>query len=120
MEPVSLIITALVTGAAEAMGGDAFKSFKDLIKSKFAGKPKAEMILAEHEKQPEVWEAPLKAELVEVGADQDQEILNKAKELLELLKPQEAAKGTFNIKTGDVKGTVAGQISGGEFHQNIS
>ncbi|MDZ8028953.1 MAG: hypothetical protein RMY36_030640 [Nostoc sp. SerVER01] len=120
MEPVSIILTALMTGAAEAIGGDAFNSLKNLIKRKFVGKSKAEMILAEYEKQPEVWEAPLKAELVEVGADKDEDILKKAKELLELVKPQEIS-GTSNINIGgDAKGVVGYNISGNINQGNIS
>lgn len=119
MEPVSLILTALVTGAAEAIGGDAYKRLKDVIKHKFAGKPRAEMVLAEHEKQPEVWEKPLEAELIEVGADKDEEIIKKAQELLKLTHPQEAAQGKFKINAEQIKGIV-GDIKGGTVNQTIN
>ncbi|MBD2677015.1 MULTISPECIES: hypothetical protein [Nostoc] len=120
MEPVSLIISALVTGAAETIGGNAFNSLKDLIKRKFADKSKAEIILARDEKQPEVWEESLRAELVKVGADQDEEILKKAKELLELVKHQEVA-GTNKINIGrDAKGVIADTIHGNITQGDIS
>ena len=123
MEPISLIIAALVAGAAKAAGDaapDAYKGLKVLIKRKFAGEPKAEMVLEEHEKDPETYEAPLKKKLAEAGADRDEEIVKAAQELLKQLKPEDSAAGKFNLKVaGDIKGIV-GDISGGEIHQNIS
>ncbi|MGJ5676786.1 MAG: hypothetical protein ACR9NN_24820 [Nostochopsis sp.] len=125
MEPVSVIIAALVAGAAKTAGevaGDAYKGLKVLIQRKFvsAGKSGAEYVLAKHEEKPQAWQEPLKAELVEAGADKDEEIIKQAQELLKQLKPQEVAAGKFNLKvSGDVKGIV-GEISGGTINQDIS
>ncbi len=124
MEPISLIIAALVAGATKAASNvapDAYKGLKALIKRKFAGEPKAEMVLEEHETDPETYEAPLKKKLAEAGADKDEEIINKAESLLKQLKPEEAATiiQNYNV-SGDVKG-ILGNVSGGkiDFH-NIS
>ncbi len=112
MEPISLIVAALVAGAAKAAGDaapDAYKGLKALIKRKFAGEPKAEMILEEHEQDPETYELPLKKKLAEAGADKDEEIVKVAQELLKQLKPQESASGKYNIVfQGEVKGIVIG------------
>ena len=100
MEPISLIIAALVAGAAKVAGDaapDAYNGLKALIKRKFAGEPKAEMVLEEHETDPETYEAPLKKKLAEAGADKDEEIIKKAQELLEQLKPEEAATFILNL-----------------------
>ena len=123
MDPISLIIAALVAGAAKAAGDaapDAYNGLKALIKRKFAGEPKAEMVLEEHETDPETYEVPLKKKLVEAGADKDEEIIKAAQELLKQLKPEESAAGKFNLNiAGDVKGIV-GDISGGEINLDIS
>ncbi len=123
MEPISLIIAALVAGAAKAAGDvapDAYNGLKALIKGKFAGEPKAEMVLEEHETDPKTYEAPLKKKLAEAGADKDKEIIKAAEELLKQLKPVASESGIqFNI-TGDINGIVAGQISGGDFNQTIN
>ena len=112
MEPVTLILSALAAGAAKAAGDtvpDGYKALKELIKRKFASKPQAEMVLEEHEKDPETYEVPLKKKLVEAGADKDEEIIKKAQELLKLANPEEAAKGKFNLKIdGNVQGLVQG------------
>ncbi|MDJ0899441.1 MAG: hypothetical protein QNJ55_11575 [Xenococcus sp. MO_188.B8] len=124
MEPISLIITALsgaavaaVQGAAHGISqgltqGSAQKAYNDLkalIKRKFAGEPKAEMVLEEHETDPETYEAPLKKKLAEAGADKDKEIIKAAQELLKQLKPEESKAGKFNVVfQGEAKGVQIG------------
>jgi len=122
VDPITLILTALVAGTAKAAGDavpDAYKGLKTLIQKKLAGKPAAEMVLAEHEKDPETYAAPLKKNLVEAGVDQDTEILKAAQELLEQLKPQEAAPGSINIGQG-AKGIIGQTVTGATITGNIS
>ncbi|MDJ0577259.1 MAG: hypothetical protein QNJ65_19135 [Xenococcaceae cyanobacterium MO_234.B1] len=112
MDPISLIIAALVAGAAKAAGDaapDAYNGLKALIKRKFAGEAKAEMVLEEHETDPETYEAPLKKKLAEAGADKDEEIIKAAQELLKQLKPEESKAGKYNVVfQGEVKGIQVG------------
>ena len=112
MEPISLIIAALVAGAAKAAGDaapDAYNGLKALIKRKFAGEPKAEMVLEEHEQDPETYEAPLKKKLAEAGADKDEEIIKVARELLKQIKSEEPAAGKFKTEfQAEVKGAQVG------------
>ncbi len=119
MEPISLILSALAAGAAKAAGEaapDAYNGLKALIKRKFAGEPKAEMVLEEHEQDPETYEAPLKKKLAEAGADKDEEIIKEAQELLKQLKPEQVAGGNINVGR-DIKGVSAYNISGGKISQ---
>jgi len=115
MEPVTLILSALVAGAAKAATDavpDAYNGLKALIKKKFEGKPAAQMVLEEHEKDPETYEAPLKKNLIETGIDKDKAIIEKAQELMKALAPQGAAAGSYNVSVaGDVYG-VAGRNEG--------
>jgi ABC-type dipeptide/oligopeptide/nickel transport system ATPase component len=113
IEPISLIIEALITGAkavASSSVQDAYKGLKSLIQGKFAGKQKAEMVLAEHEKAPEVWKEPLKSVLLETAADKDEEILQLAQKLMAMANPQQAAIGKYNLQIsgGKVQGVVIG------------
>lgn len=116
MDPVTLILSALATGAAKAAGDaapDAYKALRELIKRKFASKPQAEMVLEEHEKDPETYEVPLKKKLVEVEADKDEEILKKAQELLDKIKEQPGGQEIINqTQTNTASGnTVSGNFS---------
>ena len=120
MEPISLIASALAIGAAKAAGQNAYNRLKAMVKGKFAGEATAEMILEEHEKEPETYEVPLKKKLAEAGADRDEEVIQTAQELLKQLEPDAAATGKFDIQVqGDIKGIV-GDISGGNVNQTIS
>ncbi len=82
---------------------------KALIKRKFAGEPKAEMVLEEHESDPETYEAPLKKKLTEAGADQDDAILQAAQALLAELNPEAASTGKYQVTfQGEAKGVIVG------------
>lgn len=116
MDPISLIIAALGAGAIAAAKDtagtavkDAYQGLKTLIKKKFESEPKAQMVLEEHEKDPETYEAPLKKKLAEAGVDQDAEIIKLAQELLKQEKPEESAAGKYNtVFQGEVKGIQVG------------
>lgn len=100
MEPTSLIIAALVAGATKAAGDiapDVYNGLKTLIMRKFAGDSTAEMVLEEHKKDPETFDVPLKKKLADTGANKDNEIIEKAQELLKQLEPKESASGKCNI-----------------------
>lgn len=127
MDPISVVIAALSAGAIAATKDtagtavkDIYEALKTLIKKKFAGEPKAEMVLEEHAQDPETYNAALKKKLAEAGADQDEEILKLAQELLKQEKPEDSAAGQYsNQIQRDFKG-IQGAISGGKIDQNIS
>jgi lipoprotein-anchoring transpeptidase ErfK/SrfK len=115
MEPTSLIVAALVAGAAAAARDtasqaikDAYSGLKSLVQKRFADKPEAEVALAQHEKKPEVWQEPLKDALAETGANQDDEIVQQAQQVLKLVNPQQASQGKYNVQIGEGKGIVIG------------
>lgn len=66
MDPVTLILTAC---GGRGFGGrkmllrsaitDAYNGLKGLVPRKLAGRPDAELVLARHEQDPQVWEKPL-------------------------------------------------------------
>jgi hypothetical protein len=114
MDPVTLIVTALATGAAAAakdIGGDAVKSafngLKNFIAQRFGGKPDVVEAVAKVEQSPDSngRKETLKEELQAVGADQDQELLAKVQEFVKLLE----SKGvSVNQSIGNVTATVSG------------
>ncbi len=116
MDPLTLILMALASGVTAATQEvdseavkDAYHGLRALLQSKFAGQPEAELVLAKHEEKPKVWEAPLKEALVEVAADQDEEIIRAAQKLMGQLNPQQAVAGKYNVQiTGKVQGFVLG------------
>jgi len=122
MDPISLVLAALATGAAKAAGDaipDAYTGLKALIKRKFQSNAAAAVVLEEYEKDPETYETPLKKKLTEAEVDRDADIVKAAEELLKQLEPEAAVAGKFNLQvSGDIKGIV-GDVSGGTISQNI-
>lgn len=115
MDPLSMIVAALAAGASAAVkdtAGQAVKegyaALKALVKRKFGGKQTAEAVLENHEAEPEVWGRPLEKELADAGADQDEELVLKAKELLALADPGGTAAGKYNVAISGGKGIYVG------------
>lgn len=114
---LTLILTALTAGAvagikdtADEAVKDTYHKLKTLLQKKFADRPTAILALAEHEKKPAVWKAPLEEELKETEANKDQEIISLAQELMTLVQPQQVTIGKFTIQnTGNVQGQIIGE-----------
>jgi hypothetical protein len=116
MDSISLIIAALIGGAAKAAGDappDAYNALKALIKRKFGGDKKAEMVLEEHETDPETYEAPLKKKLAEAGADKDEEIIKEAQNLLNKLQKLPDGQQIINQAQNN---TASDNTVGGDFN----
>ena len=118
MDPITLIVTALVAGVADTANQavkDAYNGLKTLILHKFADKPKAQETLADHEQDPETYEKPLKKALTEAHIEEDQAILEAAQRVMTLVQPQQAAMGKYNVQiTGNVQGFAQGD------HQQVT
>lgn len=116
MNAVNLIEAALAAGAigiAKAIFGEAdkqaYQSLKTLVQGQFAGKSDAELVLVKHEKKPSAWREPLKEVLVETGADKEEDIIEAAQKLMNLVNSQPAAMSKFNTQVyGNVEGFVQG------------
>ncbi|GAB2519472.1 hypothetical protein GCM10027167_23060 [Nocardia heshunensis] len=88
---MTMIMTALVAGVAKGVGegastavADAYHALKTGLARLFGGNPAAELVLAQHESDPDVWQVPLTKVLTETGADRDEQILAAAEQLLAL------------------------------------
>lgn len=105
MDPITLIVSAVVAGAALAAKDvgvqavkDGYVGLKKLIVSKFGGGAQAAIEQLEQQaKTPQTpetepiqqaWESTLKATLTAAKAGQDQEVLKQAQSFMELLKQQ--------------------------------
>jgi hypothetical protein len=112
MDPVALIVSALIAGAASA-GKDAasnavkdgYSGLKALLQRRFQGKPSAETALVEAEIDPDTWGKPLAKAVAEHGSDQ--EVVALAQQLLQLLQAQQSASSSkYDIKMDNAQGTI--------------
>jgi hypothetical protein len=106
-----VIVAALTAGAvagtqdaASSAIKDTYAALKALLRDRLKGRKAAETALEEHEKEPEVWESPLKQQLAKAGVDKDPEVLARADELL-------AAARSGGSRGGDVYNVDARRAS---------
>lgn len=118
MDPITLILTALGAGLTAASQSvlsdavkDAYSELKTLIQRKFAGKPSAEVALIEHETDPQIWQAPLKKALIQEHLDQDSEILQAARVLLNEIQAQPGGEHYIQSIIGNYNAQVQGSGS---------
>lgn len=81
-------------GLANAGFKDLYEKWKGLIQSKIGGTSIAktiepEKLLDQYEQSPKIWEPPMKAALDEAQVCKDEEIVNGALRLLDLMKPSQ-------------------------------
>lgn len=107
MEPISLILAALVAGATAATKDtagmavkDAYNGLKELIKKNFAeqGKDDPSTIIDKYEKKPEVTKPLLEDELKEAGLKKDEEILKAAEAVMTKKDPEGASTGKYDFR----------------------
>lgn len=128
MDPVTLIVAALVAGTVRSVDGvadqslkDAYAGLKGLLKRFFKDRPAAEMVLEEHGKDPATYVIPLEKHLLETGAAQDAQVLEAAQKLLAVSDPEGTRGGVY--KVGAIKavgGSVAAAHIEGGVHMNQS
>jgi hypothetical protein len=119
MDPITLIVTALIagatTGALDSVKDGAKAGFKaaaeklrGLVKRRVAGNPGAEAALAELEADPRTWKAPLAAKLTQLGAADDADLVAAAQALMELVDQAGARAGKYNVTITGSKGVQVG------------
>ena len=118
MEPITLILGALAAGALagvkdSATGAvkDAYAGLKRLVATHFAGKPAAELALAEHAADPDTWQAPLANALAETGTDADPAVIEAARRLMELVDQAGARAGKYQVDLRGAQGVQVGDYS---------
>ena len=105
MEPISLILTALVAGATAAVKDTAGKAVKDsydglkaLIKKKFEGDALAQAIIEAKPEEIKQAEGLLKTKIAAVGIDKDEEILKAAEAVMKTDDPEGASTGKYDFR----------------------
>lgn len=116
MDPIDLIIAALITGtAAGTTAGiqsvtaqaikDVYKSLKEQLQRHFNDHADGGTALAQFDKNPDVWISPTKKLLIETKAIEDPIVMKAAEEILNL-----AQKDAPQL-TQMIIGRVVGQIN---------
>ncbi len=122
MDPITLIVAALATGASagviDALKDDvrdavaaAYAKLRGLARKRVAGRPDGELALERHETAPQKWESVLTSELAEAAAADDAELVAAAQALMELVDEAGTRVGKYNVMIKDSKGVQVGDGS---------
>lgn len=103
MDPISIIVSALVSGlaagtkdSASQMISDGYQKLKSVL-GKYLSSDKAQNTLTEHAADPDTYDKPLRKLLQESGADKDQLLLEIAKKLLAEADPDGAVRNKYFV-----------------------
>lgn len=119
MDPITLIITALSTGASAGVIGalnddvrdavkTAYAKLSGLAKKRVAGRPDGELALERHGTASQKSDSVLADELAEAGAASDTELVAAAKTLMVLVDEAGALTGKYNVTVKDSNGVQIG------------
>jgi hypothetical protein len=117
MDPITLIVTALATGASSGLTGaasdavkDAYQALHTKVRGLLSRRPGGEVVLDQHGEDPETWDRPLRKQLAEAGIDS--EVVELARRLLSAVDPQGSNAGKYQVSVGgNAQGTVIGDSS---------
>ena len=115
MEPISMILAALLAGAAKGLGQsaanavqDAYAGLRDALRRRLAGKPAAEDAVEQYTSDPEAWKGNLEVHLKQAGADRDQAVLDAAASVMRLVDPAGAGTGKYSVNLAGAQGVQVG------------
>jgi hypothetical protein len=111
VDPLSLIITALVTGAqgtVTTMVSDAYAGLKALVLRRFKDRPAGELALEKLAEDPDAWQPALKAELAKTAAADDQELVEAAQHVMSLFDTDGAKAGRYQVDARGAQGVQIG------------
>lgn len=113
MSTIEIILSALTAGAiagttdvAGAAIKDAYKALVSLITIKIGSNKEAKSHLDKYLKDPETWKKPVKKAIQESKIDKDDQVLKLARELLKLVKSNQASSENHIEINGNVQGLI--------------
>ncbi|HEU4347734.1 MAG TPA: hypothetical protein VFR35_08095 [Actinoplanes sp.] len=122
MEPISLILGALLAGATKGVGDaagtaikDAYTGLRDALKRRLASKPAAQSAVEEYVDDPDEWRELLAKYLQQAGADRDPAIVDAAEIVMGEIDPDGARTGKYEV---DVRGAQGVQVGDGNLQTN--
>ncbi|MGH3937981.1 MAG: hypothetical protein ACRDTG_04990, partial [Pseudonocardiaceae bacterium] len=94
---------------------DAYTRLRELVRRRLAGCAAAQVALTEHENAPEVWRAPLVAELERAGVGADEVMVAAAQRVMAIVDEAGTRSGKYTV---DLRGAQGVQVGDGNHQVN--
>lgn len=115
MDPISLILAALVAGLAQGAGQtaatavrDAYSGLRSTLARRLSGRRAAQDALEQYVADPQAWRGNLEVHLKQAGADRDQAVLDAAAAVMRMADPAGARAGKYTINLAGAQGVQVG------------
>jgi hypothetical protein len=115
MDPISLILTALVAGLAQGVGQtaatavrDAYAGLRTALAQRLSGRQAAQDAVEQYVTDPEAWRGNLEVHLKQAGADRDQAVLDAAATVMRVADPAGARAGKYTVHLAGAQGVQVG------------
>jgi len=115
VDRVTLIAAALVGGAAAGAHGaagaavrDAYDALRALIRSRLSAHPDGVAVLEARQVATEAWQAELIRVIDDAGLDADDDTIDAAQRVMELLDPSGSRAGRYRVDARGAQGLQVG------------
>ncbi|MBQ1096612.1 hypothetical protein KBY55_11045 [Streptomyces sp. b94] len=115
MDPISLILGAILVGAAKGSGDvasgavvDAYNGFREALRRRLAGRKPAQTAVEEYTADPDNWRPALETYLQQADAQKDEELLASASAVLSAADPDGASHGKYAVQIYGAQGVQVG------------
>ena len=114
MEPISLILAALMAGAAKGVGEtaasavkEAYSGLREALRKRWTT-ASAELSVDEYLEDPDSGSEVVEAQLARAGAAEDEKVLAAARSVLQLTDPAGAQAGKYTVTVTNSHGVQVG------------
>ena len=127
MEPISLVVGALVAGASAALKDTASQAVKDAYQglrtlvvhywmkgtegTDTAKEAEAKVLLDNLEEDPNTYQVPLEKKLTKVMPQVDRDLVEKAQQVYQLLDEAGFSAGKYKVSMGNAQGVQIGDFN---------
>ncbi|MET7899819.1 hypothetical protein [Streptomyces mirabilis] len=115
MDPISLIMGALLAGATKGSGEaassavmDAYTAFREALKRRLAGRKPAQTAIEEYTADPDTWRPAVETYLQQADVQYDEAVLATASAVLSAADPVGAAGGRYAVHIYGAHGVQVG------------
>jgi hypothetical protein len=115
MDPISLVMAALVAGVAKgasqsatAAVRDAYAALRSVLQRRLADRPAARDAVEQYTADADAWRGNLEVHLKQAGIAQDQDVIGAAAQVLRLTDPAGASAGKYTVNLSAAQGVQIG------------